>query len=70
MNKFTFTYEYANGDKKVASVYVAEDVTNINDMLDAVQNFLSSAGYKFGPNQVLAVFDMKEENKNASENGN
>lgn len=70
MNKYTFTYEYANGDKKVASVYVAEDVTNIVDMLDAIQNFLSSAGYKFAPNQVLDIVDLKEENKNASENGN
>jgi len=67
MNKYTFTYEYVQGERKVASVYVAEDVVNIEDILDAVQNFLASAGYKFGPNQVLTVVELEEGDKNASQ---
>ena len=49
--KYTLTYEYQDGDKKVASVYVVENVTNILDVLDSVQNFLSSTGFRFDSNQ-------------------
>ena len=72
MNKYTFTYEYIEGDRKVASVYVAENVTNILDALDAFQNFLSSAGFKFAVNQVLTVGEVGSDSgeKNASKNGN
>lgn len=70
--KYTFTYEYDDGERKVASVYVAENVNNIIDLLDSVQNFLSSAGFKFNENHYLGVLEQNNigvEN-NASENRN
>ncbi len=66
MNKYTFTYEYIDADEKqkVASVYVVENVTQIEDILHSVQNFLSSAGYRFEKNQVIDVISI-EGDKNA-----
>lgn len=68
--KYTLTYEYQDGDKKVASVYVVENATNILDVLDSVQNFLSSTGFRFDSNQYLAVVENEGVEQNASENGN
>lgn len=69
--KYTFTYEYQDGDQKVASVYVVENAKNILDVLDSIQNFLSSTGYRFNSNQYIDVVEKTEGvEQNASENGN